>query len=385
MRLTKFFTALAFGLALAFNAAAGDFFKVARWDKDSAPGFDAKQSSFVFTLHTGKLPKGAAVDFGATLSVSKEGGPERWVCEVYDGKAWRSDDGPVSFTLRWYKSGNPTTYLHSFTLAKAVRKKVRVRLRSLDSASNPEAKVHFPSKTWVSAEMAVSTLPVKDRTNMLLLGNSFTYFCGSYYALREIARSQGHAIDMTLNLKGGQSLGQHLKLEKSKEAIASNAPYDIALLQNNSVSAAQYASDREGNAKIMEAAILMAERVRKFSPNVRLVLERTWSYAKSDFRGFGSYEAFDAALQEGAEEIAGAMKAELSPIGKAFIIGRERGLDLYWKDDFHQSFTGAYLKACVNYLIFFGEPFTEGVSDYVLDPETAALCRAIAKSVVMPD
>ena len=422
MRIRRLLIMLAFGLALAFNAAAGDYFAVARWHQTAARkstvwdvnhhlvdtsgkavlSFVSKGAEFShvkksvavssvkegdwfeFCFRTGKLPRGAVVDFGLTLAVSAKGAPERWICEVYDGKAWRSDDGPVSFTLKWFKGGNPSTYLHSFTLSNAIRKKVRVRVRSLDSSTNPEAKVYFATIPWVSAYMAVSTLPVRDRTSMVLLGNSFTYFGGTYYALREIARSQGHTLDMTLNLKGGQSLGQHLKLAKSQEAISLRAPYDVALLQNSSVSAAEYSSDTLGKASILADAVTMAERVREHSPTVRIVLERTWAYANKDYRGFGSYEAFDAALQDGAERISAAMGAELSPIGRAFILGRERGLHLYWKDRFHQSFAGAYLKACVNYLLLFGEPFTAGVSDYTLDPDTAALCRQIAAEVVNP-
>ena len=341
--------------------------------------------SFVFTFPVEDLPEGAVVDFGATLNVTAAGGPERWVCEVYDGRSWRSDDGPVSFTVKWYKGGNPTTYMHSFTLRKAVRKEVRVRLRSLDDSTDPDAKLYFQPVQWIPAYLAVSTIPVKDRKSLVILGNSFTYFGGTAFALREIARSQGRTLDITINLKGGQNFGQHLKLEKSMEAISSHAPYDIALLQNSSPSAAQYAADRENNRAILEDAVTLASRIREHSPKARLVLERTWSYSNKGYRGFGSYEAFDEALQNGSEEISAAMKAELSPIGKAFILGRERGLRLYWKDNFHQNFTGAYLKACVNYLYLFGEPFTDGVSDYTLDPDTAALCRAIATEVVMPD
>ena len=419
MRSLKLFAALAFGLALAFNAAAGDYLAVARWHQSAEsvvynwmvdhtlsdtsgvatmtftgkrPVYCTHKNSvavscvsrgdcFVFTFPLGGLPAGAIVDFGTSLSVTEGGGPERWVCEVLDGGRWRSDDGRrASLTVKKYKGGNPSTYLHSFTLKAAVKDEVQVRLRSLDSSENPDAKIYFPQIPWISAYLSVSTIPERDRRNMLLLGNSFTYFCGTYYALREIARSQGHGLDMTLNLKGGVSFGQHLKLEKSQEALSSHVPYDVALLQNGSVTAAQYISEIVRS--IAEDCVAMAGEVRKYSPKARVVLERTWSYANKDYRGFGSYEAFDAALQEGAEKLSAKMDAELSPIGQAFILGRERGLKLYWRDNFHQNFTGAYLKACVNYLLLFGEPFNDSVSDYTLDPATAALCRAIAAEVV---
>ena len=92
----------------------------------------------------------------------------------------------------------------------------------------------------------------------------------------------------------------------------------------------------------------------------------------------------DAALQNGTEILAAAMNAEISPIGNAFIKGRELALPLYWGDSFHQNWLGAYLKACVNYLVIFGEPFNGYVTDYTVGEEQAEACRRIASETVLP-
>ena len=49
----------------------------------------------------------------------------------------------------------------------------------------------------------------------------------------------------------------------------------------------------------------------------------------------------------------------ISPIGEAFRIVREgsSGINLYHTDNKHQSVYGAYLKACVNYLVLYGTAF----------------------------
>lgn len=340
---------------------------------------------FLFSLKVGKLPKRSQVDFAVTMLVIDSGAPEKWVCEILDGKKWRSDDKAESFTVKHYdKVGNPSTYMHSFTLKKPCKGEVKVRVRCMDASVNPETFVALYDKPWISAYLAAYDKPAHNVTKAVLLGNSFTFFGGSYIALHEIAMSQGHRIDMNINLKGGQTFGQHLKLERSMQAVDAGG-YQVALLQNLSRSASMYATDREKNADILRDAVTLAERVRAASPECRVILERTWAFLgkQGNWLGFGNAEAFDNALSTGAREIAAAMGADLSPIGEAFAIGREMGLKLYSADNFHQNFLGSYLKACVNYLVLFGEPFTSEVSDFWIPAEEAAKCRDIASKVVL--
>lgn len=334
-----------------------------------------------FSAPVKNLPKGAWVDIAVYIGITREGGPEDWICELYDGKKWKAVEKGVSFHTIRGEGSCETSYVKSFQTRKAINKgSLKVRLRVLSGGSNPESAVYFMTYPRVGAYLGASTVPVKESRRILMLGNSFTFFGGSNLALLEICRSQGKGLDVAINVKGGQNFGQHMGLVLSREAIAKGG-FDVAFLQNQSQAAAFYDSDPVKYAYLMDDAKAIAAEVRKFSPKCRLVLERTWASPKESWRGYGSAEAFDGALQRGSEILGPAMGAELSPIGNAFILAREAGLDLYHTDHFHQNFTGAYLKACVNYLVLFREPFNGEVADYCLDPAVAAKCREIAEKV----
>lgn len=336
--------------------------------------------AFHFTIPVSSLPKGTEVDFGITIGI-ENGGPTKWVCEYRCGKKWIKAG---SLSVNWYKSGDDTEWVTNFTLAKEVKGELCVRVRTLAAAENPDASVYLLSIPQYAAYLAAWPAGKYDRKKVLCIGNSFTFFGSSYLALMEIARSQGHSLQIGVNTKGGQNFGQHLNLERSKIAIEMGN-YDVALMQNQSMSGAYYDSDSVKYAYLKDDAIKIADMVRKSSPKVRLILERTWAYPtkSGNWKGYGSGEAMDAALQNGTEILAAAMDAEISPIGNAFIKGRELALPLYWGDSFHQNWLGAYLKACVNYLVIFGEPFNGYVTDYTVGEEQAEACRRIASETVL--
>ena len=75
----------------------------------------------------------------------------------------------------------------------------------------------------------------------------------------------------------------------------------------------------------------------------------------------------------------------ISPIGEGFKIGRAQNLTLLHTDNRHQSREGAYLKACINYLLIYKQPFTTTVSDCGVKRKTAAIIRKIAEQVVLSE
>ena len=72
---------------------------------------------------------------------------------------------------------------------------------------------------------------------------------------------------------------------------------------------------------------------------------------------------------------------QVSPIGTAFkdIRNGSSGINLYHTDDYHQGPYGAYLKACVNYLVLYKTRFSAHPADCGLDPAKTAVLRAAAE------
>lgn len=234
-------------------------------------------------------------------------------------------------------------------------------------------------------EIQAQNVPVKDTTLVLCIGNSFTHVYDTYNMLTEIAWSQGHFIKAKAACFGGYSFACHLAEPRTLKSFeAREDGNEIIFLQNHSQLNAYIGRDPKRFSSAVKDAVELAERIRAFVPEGRIIFESTWSYPKYNYGSFGSYESFDAAMLKGTRLIARKSRAEVSPIGNAFTICRERypEIELLYKDGHHQSMEGAYLKSCVNYLVVFGGVFAPGTSSCGLDAEVAARLQNVALEAV---
>ena len=237
---------------------------------------------------------------------------------------------------------------------------------------------------FLSAQRFQLPASPKDRNEIwvLCIGNSFTYYYDADIMLQDIAASQGIRMQIGKFLKGGQTFGQHLKLEKSLQAVDFGG-YDYAFLQDQSVNAARYA--RDGDQQVLEDLKTLKSRIVRKSPDCKIILERTWSYSGKEAGGFDTAANLDKYLEKGNKELASKAHTWLSPIGIAFnTVCKDRpDIKLLSADDKHQGPAGSYLKACVNYLVITGLRFHGNVDRCGLNPETAAYLRSVAEKTVL--
>lgn len=222
----------------------------------------------------------------------------------------------------------------------------------------------------------------QDGIRVLCIGNSFTYVHGTDVMLRQIAESQGVSIQIGKYLSGGYTFGRHLQNEDSRKVVEAG-DYDFAFLQDQSSNPARYARDKD--VQVYEDFKALKEYVKAFSPGCKVFLERTWGYSGDNVQGFGTQENLDRYLAKGTAKMARKARTKVSPIGKAF--------DKAWKlrpevkllgdDNHHQSLEGAYLKACVNYLLITRKRFTGEPACCGVDPGTAAFLRSVAEKTVL--
>jgi len=196
--------------------------------------------------------------------------------------------------------------------------------------------------------------------------------------LKELAWNEGHYLDMHVSTYPGAYFRTHLGLEGSMDVITEGS-YDWFILQDQSFQSATYG--RDSTAAIMDFTKSLSKVIRYFAPDTKMLLERTWAFSNYDYAGFGNYEDFDKYSGIGAEKLAKAAGAEVSPIAEAFAIVRaERpDIEIYSTDFHHPAAYGAYLKACCNYLCIFGMPFTSDKANFALDPDTCAYLRKVAE------
>lgn len=221
-----------------------------------------------------------------------------------------------------------------------------------------------------------------DEIWVLCIGNSFTYHHDADVLLQDIASSQGVRMQVGKYLKGGQTFGQHLGLPETQEAINAGN-YDYCFLQDQSVNPARLA--RDGKTEVLDDLINLKSRIIRKSPDCTVILEHTWSYSGKEAGGMGTQDELDKYLRKGTKTMARKGHTWYSPIGEAFNrVYKERpDIHLLDKDDKHQSQEGAYLKACVNYLVITGKRFSGPVACGGLSPATAAYLRTVAEKTVL--
>jgi len=228
------------------------------------------------------------------------------------------------------------------------------------------------------------TVPVKDTKRVLCIGNSFTYVGEAHQKLVDLAASQGHQIRMNAQYVGGFTFARHLRRDETLNAIerpSAGDTFDFVFLQNQSQLHARYAQDPARYPYVLADAKELTGRVRQYSPEAVIFLESTWSYPAGDCGGFGSLEAFDRLSDQGTELLAAVCGDKVSYIGRAFALARRLCPDipLLADDQKHQSDYGSYLKACVNYLMIYGEPFDKEASACGLDEDMTARLRLVAE------
>jgi len=222
----------------------------------------------------------------------------------------------------------------------------------------------------------------QDEVWVLCIGNSFTYFFHSDQMLCEIAENQGLHIKIGKYLKGGQTFGQHMGIEESRKARQVRG-YDYAFLQDQSVNPARLARDK--NEAVLTDFLRLKDEVLEYSPDCKVILERTWGYPGNKAGDFGTWLELDKYLKKGTAKMARKGHTKISPIGEAFkrAIWERPDIAMFGPDGKHQSREGSYLKACVNYLMITGKAFAGEVPSCEVNPEKAAALRAIAEKTVL--
>lgn len=348
----------------------------------------------LYAVPTKGVAVGEQIDFMCTLGPKDSTTPKYYIFEYWDDGQWKcvesslrtAEDYPdlkYSLICRVMDESYNVTFTQSFTLTKPVTDGcVKVRLRVLTPGTG---SIRVPSGSGYMGMYMISypnAVPVADSKKMLFIGNSFTYYYGTAFMFKEIARTEGHQVDAVVGVKGSQSFEEHIKLYMSLDAIKQGG-YDVAFLQDTSPNAAIYADT--GSQAVLDAANKINRLTIEASPACQIVYERTWACPYSNYRGYGSYDKLDYLLKTGIEKLSQDVDHKgiiVSPIGLGFRVARGENINLLYKDERHQSREGAYMKACINYLTIYKTRFTENVSNCGVDATMAKKIRDIAERVV---
>jgi len=379
---------------------------------------------FQFSVPVQNVPAGTDLDFMVTLSPSSSAAPKYWLVEWYDGGEWKSqprytasEDGKTqySFYIKYFSSSNYRTHIENYTLQNAVNEDfVRVRVRAVGSwnngggtLGNNTANVFFAPGNYVAGYFvcyADEATPVSDTHKMSQYGNSITYYHGSAFMLKEIARREGHNLDVRINLKGSQEFEHHLNKLIFSQEITAEGGYDFAVMNDGSYFHAEYGAGSKSaivgvTPKYSPEEILywqteMTKAIKAVSPSCQTIITSEHSYSRKaaddNYLGFGSFENFDYYQWKGSTEL-GTADTNLNwmaPAGKGFARARNNyGFGSSYNymqhtDNYHPNLYGAYMRACITYLIMFGGSFGENPADCCLPSAEAANLRQAAMDIV---
>lgn len=195
-------------------------------------------------------------------------------------------------------------------------------------------------------------------TNVLFLGNSYTYVNDLPQLIKDVALSFGDTIFTDQNTSGGTTFNYHSTDPTSLNKIAQGT-WDYVVLQAQSqepsFSPAQVASQTYPFAQSLVNSIKSANSCTE------PIFFMTWGRKNGDasncaaYPPICTYEGMQQRLRESYLEMANDNLSTVSPVGVAWKTVRDSFplIELYNPDESHPSIYGSYLAACVFYATFY--------------------------------
>ena len=225
---------------------------------------------------------------------------------------------------------------------------------------------------------------------VLFIGNSFTYYPykdanpAVPLIFKSLADNLGLDVEIDFVVKGSHNLRKFADANDEQGKIvdqklkASN-DYDFVIIQEQSTTPMNnYNNFKQG----VEALL---NKVKATQENCQVVLYSTWGYPSGlNTSTLSTISAMEALIREGYEKCADEFKLPISYVGKAFtyVYDNHKNINLYWSDDKHQSYAGAYLSACVHISTLFGVDVRNATFNGELDQETATTLKNVAYNTV---
>ncbi len=220
-------------------------------------------------------------------------------------------------------------------------------------------------------------------SDVLFIGNSYTYFWNLPQVVSAIGQEQGVQINTRQSTAGGANLGQHWNNQKelqSHEVLSSNE-WDYVVLQDHSLRAIQYPDSLE------HYVGLWVDAIKEIG--AQPILYMTWA------RQYDPTMISDIATKY--EELAVQYDIGIVPVGRIWQRAKDLRPDirLYDPDQSHPSPLGTYLTACAFYSALTGhsardiparlkgkDQYGENLYLLIVSPQDAQFCQSIVDSVM---
>lgn len=242
------------------------------------------------------------------------------------------------------------------------------------------------AQSALSADIFRHRAEQSDSTQILFIGNSYTYYNHLPELVRDLAASIDKKIAPSYSLKGGESIQGHLKTDYLLKTIADGG-FDYAVIQEASYTPSY--PTRYVVENVYPYAHKLDSLVRTGSPNVKIIYYMTWGHKngivhhQTDYPLNKTYQGMQDRITLTYLEMAQENGGLCAPVGMAWekVVNERPDIELYAKDNYHPSLEGSYLAACTILSTILGEPIH---STYYagLPQATALYLQKVAGDVV---
>ncbi len=226
------------------------------------------------------------------------------------------------------------------------------------------------------------------QTNVLFIGNSYTYVNDLPNTFRQLALSLGDTVNVASSAPGGYTFQGHSVYAPTLTAIASQA-WDFVVLQEQS----QIPSFPQSQVEVecYPYAAQLVNSIRTHDACTEPVFYMTWGRQNGDADNCAvwppvcTYEGMQAQLRESYLNMAQANSATCAPAGATWQHVREQYpmLNLYAGDGSHPSPAGTYVVASTMYATMFRQSPVGASVLGGLAADTAGFIQQIAASTVL--
>lgn len=257
-----------------------------------------------------------------------------------------------------------------------------------DVAVYAGAKTLLYSETEPSADgywHFVDGKPEKWGIKVLFIGNSFTRYSNIPGIFGELAKGAGKNVTVESVTNGSWTLSKFA--DKTDEygakvhaKLTASDDYDAIILQDQST---RPLANKTGFVSGIRA---MADKINSTQKSCRIYLYATWGFEEYASKNNMTIPQMEAKIRAEYASAAKEIGATVCNVGKAFtdVYTENEDINLYYTDNKHPSYNGAFLSACVHVSTILGiDPRTssfKGSSE--ITPEVAAILKQAAYNAV---
>ena len=189
----------------------------------------------------------------------------------------------------------------------------------------------------LTASCFTSANDVKPVSEVLFIGNSYTYYWNMPQQVMAMAKSRGQHIKISHSTAGGAKLKEHWEgaKELTSRARIAQGNFDIVVLQDHSLRALKAPQSLHQYGKLFQQL--------NQQHGAKTLFYMTWARAHKP--------EMLATIEQQYSQLAKDTNSELIPVGKVWrkVQTMRPDLDLYHPDKSHPSPLGSYLTACIFY------------------------------------